>query len=76
MIGSWRGRAAARGCSFNRRSVLLPVAHFHAKSLTSEHLLLLNAFFSWEGRESCGAGRAHFEERGPGSAFRAPEAPW
>lgn len=63
--GSLRRRETQRGCSFNRRFVLLSVAHFHAKSLTSEHLLLLNAFFSVEGRESCGAGRAHFPERGP-----------
>ena len=60
------GGRQQRGRSFNRRFVLLSVAHFHAKSLTSEHLLLLNAFFSIKGRESCGAGRAHFEERGPG----------
>ncbi|KAM5283426.1 SAM and SH3 domain-containing protein 1 isoform 4-T4 [Hipposideros larvatus] len=29
----------------------------------------LNAFCSFEGRESCGAGRAHFEERGPGECL-------
>lgn len=64
-IGSWGRRETPRGCSFNRRFVLLSGAHFHAKSLTSEHLLLLNAFFCIEGSESCGAGRAHFRERGP-----------
>lgn len=64
-IGSSGRRETPRRCSFNRRFVLPSVAHFHAKSLTSEHLLLLNAFFSIEGRESCGAGRAHFRERGP-----------
>lgn len=45
MIGNGRGREAARGgrpC--HRRSLLLPAAHFHAESLTSEHLLLLNCF--------------------------------
>lgn len=69
------GGRLRRGCSFNRRFVLLAGAHFHAKSPTSEHLLLLNALSRGEGRESCGAGRAHSEERGPGSSFRAPGAP-
>lgn len=68
------GGRLRRGCSFNRRSVPPSRAHFHAKSLTSEHLLLLNAFLARRG-ESCGAGRAHFEERGPGRRSRAPEAP-
>lgn len=38
--GPWRGRA------FKRRFVGGAEAHFHAKRLTSEHLLLLNAFLS------------------------------
>lgn len=54
-----------RGGAFKRRFVGQAEAHFHAKRLTSEHLLLLNAFLSPEGRESCGVGRAHSEERGP-----------
>lgn len=68
-------RGPRRGCAFNRRFVGWAGAHFHAKRLTSEHLLLLNAFLSLEGRESCGVGRAHSEERGPGLASPCSQAP-
>jgi hypothetical protein len=66
--GPWRGGA------FKRRFVGQAEAHFHAKRLTSEHLLLLNAFLSLEGRESCGVGRAHSKERGPGLISPGPQA--
>lgn len=67
-------RGPRRGCAFNRRFVGPAEPHFHAERLTSEHLLLLNAFLSLEGRESCGVGRAHSEERGPGLASPGPRA--
>lgn len=68
-------RGPRRGCAFNGRFVGWVGAHFHAKRLTSEHLLLLNAFLSLEGRESCGVGRAHSEKRGPGLAGPGSQAP-
>lgn len=69
-----RGPGPWRGCAFKRRFVGRAEPHFHAKRLTSEHLLLLNAFLSLEGRESCGVGRAHSEERGPVLTSPGPQA--